>query len=515
MTRSAVLMISAIAAIDCAVASYNNLTYQSSSNGLISSRLLRAPNPGSSTNQAHLSYANLPLSFEPVPVRTGTTQFVATGRGYRIALLPGEARLDLFAPESAPVSQHDRTRSSLRLAIAGNPRVNATGSEPLPVRSRHFEGSDSRKWSRPITNYGRVRYRNIYPGIDLAFYGNQSQLEYDFIVSPGASPESIGLEVTGADHIRLDSEGNLILTTAAGEVLLQKPFMYQLEGSDRREVSGSFTVSGNHIGFSVGKYDTKRALIVDPVLSYATYIGRSISDKVNAIAVAADGSTYLAGVAPKMSSSGQDEAFVAHISGDGGTLLYITYLGGSDSTEARALALDALGNVFIAGQTKAADFPATNAIQPTCGLNAKQECTGDAFVARLNVDGSLDWATYLGGSSEDAANGIALDAQGNIYVAGFTSSAEFPVFRGFQLTPGGEGDAFVAKISADGAHVLYATYLGGGGPDEALGLAVDKESSVYVTGRTESGDFATRNAFQTACGGRSDARCRGTAFVSK
>src|SRR5581483_9691687 len=152
---------------------------------------------------------------------------------------------------------------------------------------------------------------------------------------------------------------------------------------------------------------------------------------------------------------------------------------------------------------------------PTCGLNAKQECTGDAFVARLNVDGSLDWATYLGGSSEDAANGIALDAQGNIYVAGFTSSAEFPVFRGFQLTPGGEGDAFVAKISADGAHVLYATYLGGGGPDEALGLAVDKESSVYVTGRTESGDFATRNAFQTACGGRSDARCRGTAFVSK
>ncbi|MGC1607087.1 MAG: SBBP repeat-containing protein, partial [Candidatus Acidiferrum sp.] len=366
-----------------------------------------------------------------------------------------------------------------------------------------------------MRNYARVQYRGIYPGVDLLYYGNQHQLEYDFILAPGADPDQIRLSVAGARRVELDAQGNLLLATDQGEVVLRKPLVYQQLGDTRREVAGNFRVEGQEVSFAIGDYDRNRQLVIDPTLNYATYLGRSVNDKVNAIALGSDGSTYVAGIAPAITSGGQDEAFVAHISTDGKQLLYMAYLGASGATDARGIAVDPSGNAYITGETKATDFPALNSLQSSCSLNASRQCVGDAYLAKLNSDGSLNYATFLGGSGEDAGNALALDAAGNIYITGSTGSTDFPVFHPAQATTGGNGDAFIAKISSDGQHVLYATYLGGSGNDEALGIAIDANSNVYVTGQTLSPDFPTENAFQARCLPGTSNQCLGEAFVTK
>ncbi len=487
--------------------------------------------------QPLLSYADLPLSFESGGEGSiSQDRFVAVGRGYRLSLLPQEAVLDLISPsknsgKNIP-SKHQGRRSrppalrsetvlakdnpSLHLKVVnGSPSAQISGLEELRGRTFYFEGKDSGRWRTDVRNYARVQYRGIYPGVDLVYYGNQHQLEYDFIVAPGADPDQIRLSVSGARRVELDAQGNLVVSTSEGEVLLRKPLVYQRVANTRREIAGNFRVEGQEVGFAIGAYDRSRELVIDPTLNYATYLGRSVNDKVNAIALGVDGSTYVAGIAPAITSRGQNEAFVAHISTDGKELLYMAYLGGSGATDARGIAVDASGNVYVTGETKAPDFPAQNALQSSCSLNASRQCAGDAFLAKLNPDGSLNFATYLGGSGEDAGNAIALDAAGNIYITGSTASTDFPVFHPAQATTGGNGDAFVAKISSDGQHVLYATYLGGTGSDEALGIAVDASSSVYVTGQTLSPDFPTENAFQPHCLLGATNRCMGEAFVTK
>ncbi len=256
-------------------------------------------------------------------------------------------------------------------------------------------------------------------------------------------------------------------------------------------------------------------LIIHPTLNYTASLGRSVNDKVNAIAVGADGSTYVAGISPAKSTADHDEAFIAHVSADGKTLLYMTYLGGSGATDARAIALDLAGNAYVTGETKAPDFPVLNSLQSTCTVNQSKQCAGDAFVAKMNADGSLNFATYLGGAEEDAGNAITLDSAGDIYVAGSTASIDFPAFRGVQPSNNGNGDAFVAKLSADGLHILYATYLGGTGADEALGIAVDAKLSAYITGRTQSPDFPVKDALQPQCRVGASNQCQGEAFVTK
>ena len=272
---------------------------------------------------------------------------------------------------------------------------------------------------------------------------------------------------------------------------------------------------GPRVGFVVGAYDSSRALVIDPTLNYAAYVGRSVNDKVNGIALGSDGSTYVSGIAPAMTASVQNEAFVAHISADGKTLLYMTYFGGSATTEARGLAVDAAGYAYITGFTQATDFPVQGALQPSCSLDAKEVCEGQAFITKLNPGGSLNFSTFLGGSGTDAGNAIALDAAGNIYVAGSTTSTNFPIVHAAQVSSAGKGDAFVAKIAGDGSQVVYATYLGGSGTDEALGIAVDGNASAYVTGQTQSVDFPAENPLQAQCALNSSNHCLGEAFVAK
>src|SRR5882762_287979 len=487
-----------------------------------------------------LSYSDLPLTFESYDGETtGQNRYVAAGRGYRLSLLQNEAVLDLIAPSKSiekDTMSHTGGRSvgsrsemfgtephsvarntSLHMRMVGaNPAPQVLGLDVMPGRTNYFKGHQAGSWQTNVASYSRVQYHDIYPGVDLLYYGNQHELEYDFVVKPGADPNEIRFEVTGARRIQLDAEGNLLFATTTGEVLMRKPLVYQQVGGERREIAGNFHLAEpNQIGFAVSVYDATLPLIIDPALDYATYLGRSVNDRVNAIAVGPDGSTYVAGVAPAPTPSGLDEAFVAHIAADGKTLLNMAYFGGSGATTARGIAVDGTGSAFITGETKAADFPVLNALQASCSLNASRQCAGDVYIAKLNPDGSLNFATYLGGSEEDAGNAITLDSAGDVYVAGSTTSMDFPIFRAAQSGTSGNGDAFIAKISGDGMHVLYATYLGGREKDEARAIAVDGLGNVYVTGQTSSLDFPTVKALQERCRLTPSSRCLGEAFVAK
>jgi hypothetical protein len=261
---------------------------------------------------------------------------------------------------------------------------------------------------------------------------------------------------------------------------------------------------------------------VHPELTYSTYFGRS-GDRINALAVGSDGSLYVAGVTlanPESIditqwSAGEGKPFVAHLSADGTKLLYFIPLSAGNGDEARAIAVDAVGNAYVTGQTKDGSFPVKHALQARCNLNSAGACLGEAFVAKVDPRGALVFATYFGGSGEDAGNAVALDRRGNIYIAGSTTSRDFPLVHPTQRVAGGERDAFAAEIAADGSHIVYSTYLGGSGSDEARGIAVDGAGNAYVAGTTRSLDFPTQNAIQSRCVLTDRNACNGEAFVAE
>jgi Bacterial Ig-like domain (group 3)/Beta-propeller repeat len=482
------------------------------------------------------SYGKLPLSFEANHGQTDSrVKFLSRTGGYSLFLTGDEAVLTLSGGKAnthkAKIAGTARTLQSgmaapksggvLRMKLRNaNPAAKVTGMDELAGTSNYFIGNDPTKWRTNVPTYAKVKYEGIYSGIDLVYYGNHRQLEYDFIVAPGADPRRIAFDVRGAKRIRQDAHGDLVLNVGEGEIRWHKPLVYQEKDGARQVVAAHYAITDkNRVGFELAKYDAGRPLYIDPLV-YSTYVGGSGADQGNGIAVDSAGSAYVTGWTTSTdfptknplqpSYGGSGDAFVAKLNPAGSALLYSTYLGGSRSDHAYGIAVDSSGNAYVAGYTSSTDFPTMNPLQPA--LYGYE----DAFVTEINPTGSaLVYSTYLGGSGSDHAYGIAVDSSGNAYVTGITQSTNFPVTPGaIQPACGGadncaSGDAFVTEINPTGSALVYSTYLGGSGGDGGQGIAVDGAGYAYVTGYTSSTDFPTTNALQPTYGGNIDA------FVSK
>lgn len=581
-------------------------------------------------------FGELPLSFETNQGQTDpSVDFLARGNGYTLFLTPGEAVLSLQGP--------DQQAAVVRMQLVdASTRAPAEGVDELPGRSNYLIGNDPSQWHSNVINYSRVAYRSIYPGIDLVYYGSQRQLEYDFVVAPGADPSNIRLKFQGANAMELNDSGNLVLHTSAGDVVEHAPVIYQEVDGSRQEIGGRYVLdSTKQISFELGDYDPGRPLVIDPILAYSSFLGGNADDFGNAIAVDASGSAYLTGhttstnfpsLNPIQSNSGgSHDVFVTKLTPAGNALVYSTYLGGSFDDWGLGIALDGSANAYVTGWTRSPNFPTASPLQSS--LRGLQ----DVFLTKLNSTGSaLVYSTYYGSTGDDAGSAIqvdsagyacltgyatitggfksllvikvnpagtsvtnatqlgrntvgqaiAVDGSGKIWVAGSTLSTEFPTknplpyptnsgcvilkidapplgstsvlfstyfgaadnpTNPFAIAVDADGDVyltgytlstqfpiknaiqsvrpspnlevgFITRIKADGSDLVYSTYLGGNGGDRGMGIALDGSRNVLVTGRTSSTNFPTANALQATNAGSYDAFiCKvnptGSAFV--
>ncbi len=496
--------------------------------------------PSSVRHSISADLSRLPLTFELNQGQTASqVRYLARGSGYSVfftaneivfaftasagQVAPASAQLNTEGDQNLSPSTHKATGTAgvLRLEFrAGNPKSEVLGEEQLQSESNYLVGS-SANWHTHVPNYGRVRYKSLYSGIDALYYGNAGSLESDFVVASGADPKSIRLGVDGAERLEL-KDGVLIIDTAWGEVRQSIPHIYQLTGAGREDVTGGFVVtSKDEVGFKLASYDHNRPLIIDPVLDYSTYIGGSGSgyDIGTGIAVDGSGATYVTGLtssynfpvvgAPQLTLAGGDDAFITKIDASG-LLAYSTFLGGSGSEDGPyidsggGIAVDDQGNAYVVGTTRSRDFPLRNPLQ------AQLKGASNVFVTKLNANGTeFDYSTYLGGSNEDYGLGIAVDHLGQAYVTGITNSSDFPTHLPTQPVYGGNGDAFITVINTAGSGLVYSSYLGGSGPDEARGITIDGQGDALVTGDTRSNDFPTHAALQPSRKGFADA------FVTK
>lgn len=478
-----------------------------------------------STQPTLAAYAKFPLHFEANEGQTDPrVKFLARGNGYTLFLTRAEAVLVLsttanplaIAPGRPVLEARESSAGAvLRMKFHGAElQTIVQGHEELSGKSHYLLGNDSTQWRRDVSTFAKVRYVDLYPGIDLVFYGRQGHLEYDLVVSPGADPMAIRLDFEGAESLRLDGQGDIVLQTSVGAVHLRKPIIYQGADGARTSILGDYRLIGTQgVGFQIAAYDAGRPLIIDPVLTYSTYLGGPGDEGSRALTLDSSGSVYVAGITtsvdfPRLnpfqpSYGGSSDAFVAKLDPSGTTLVYATYLGGSGIEAINAIAVDASGNAYVTGLTASPNFPKLGPIQDTFGGGPN-----DGFVAKVNPAGSgLVYSTYLGGSALDLCNGIALDRSGNAYVSCRTASANLPATPGaFQTTFKGIQDGFVAKVDATGSALVYLTYLGGSGDDFGRRIAVDGGGRAHVVGRTGSSDFpTTQRAFRTTFGGRADA----------
>jgi hypothetical protein len=480
-----------------------------------------AQKPGSVSNDSRAAgpqqqvaaiYGKLPLRFEANRGQFDPrVQYASRGDGYMLSLSSGEAVLALTRLDSAG----NAAPAVVRLQLAGSNRTPEDVPEgELPTKSNYLIGNDRSEWHTDIPNYRKVRYRGVYPGIDVVFYGNPHRMEHDFVVAAGADPGRIALRLQGISNLRI-VRGDLVMQTPQGELRLLRPQIYQLVNGRRLGVSGGYLLKGrNTVGFAVGSFDRDKALVIDPVLSYSTYLGGSGEDKAWGIAVDASGDAYVVGSAYSTNFPTQNpiqgthrgeatDVFVSKLSADGSTLIYSTYLGGTNWNDwGFAIAVNAAGEAHITGMTDGADFPIVNAFQPN------KSGIYQAFVAKLNAAGTgLLYSSYLGGGDQDWGYAITLDSSGNAYVTGKARSTDFPLVNAIQSAPGSPlGNAFLTEVAANGSSLLYSTYLGGNNADEGRGIAVDASGNIHLTGCAYSTDFpVTANAYQKLNAGSGDA----------
>lgn len=472
--------------------------------------------------------ANMPLCFEAYRGQAdGRVRFMARGAAYQFLITPTEAVVTLrkLAPSFASPERLATdaqasltTFRSVRLEFLGaNPKAVVSGEKEMAAHVNYFIGNDPAKWQAGVPLFERVRVEDVYPGIAIVHYGNQRELEYDFIIAPHADPAEIAVRFTGADSVCINEAGELVLKLGGEEIRQPRPVIYQTVRGKRKDIDGGYRLEGERtMKFRIGDYDPSLPLTIDPVLSYSTFIGGEEMDIGWAGVVDAKGDVYLAGETRSSqfyasasslqtnlagNTDNHGDAFVMKVNNSVTNLVYFTYLGGKTADAALALAVDGEGNAYVAGYTDSTNFPVHAAIFTNLSGRANV-FTGikpvDAFVAKLSPSGSnLLFSTYLGGAVVDAAYGIALDAETNVYVTGQTLSTNFPTRNTLRTNQNGNGDAFVAKIDIGNTNLVYCALLGGTNLDVATDIALDAAGDAFVTGYTSSTNFPVTNAVQS------------------
>jgi len=447
--------------------------------------------------------------------------------------------------------------------VGANQAAKVTALEELPGKTNYFVGNDPKRWRTDVPTYGKVKYEGVYPGIDLIYYGNQRQLEYDFVVAPGADPKAITLEIENRNSkiearqskiqkpilsaakgrkSKIDSNGDLVVEAEGGEVRFHKPVVYQpivdaanpkSKIQNRKLLDGRYILTAdNRVQFEIAGYDTTKPLVIDPVLVYSTYLGGNDDDHGDAIAVDSSGNAYVAGYTvsgnfPWTNSFGgpgcefgcNDWAFVTKINASGNSFAYSAIVSASSVT---GIAIDSAGSAYLVGS----GFPTTpGAFQTMSCVNCYT-----VSVAKLSAAGNqLIYGAFISdnqGSATDFPGGIAVDSSGSAVITGYTFDTGFPTANAIQSqcrscqVPGQfqSANAFVTKLNSTGSALVFSTYLGGNADGEGSGIAVDSTGNIYATGYTKAADFpTTAGAFQTRCGGgaTSGSICHADAYVTK
>jgi hypothetical protein len=505
--------------------------------------------------RAQHSYGKLPLVFEANNGQTNEkAKFISRSAGVSLFLMQDGATMALQSSKFQ-VSSSKSKASIVNLKFVGankSPRIE--GLEETPGKTNYLIGNDPKAWRTDIPNYAKVRYEEIYRGVDLIFHGTQQKLEYDFVVQPSSNPDTIALSFDGADEIKINEQGDLVLRVNGEELKHHKPFAYQEINGGKKEIQSKYEIQkpktkdqSSVIKFNVGEYDQSKPLIIDPILSYSTYWGGTfgtggfnVGDKGDGIAVDSSGNAYIVGSTTSNSFptvnpfqtmlTGGISAFVAKINAAGTGFVYSTYLNGAaasggGNTIGAAIAVNSAGNAYVTGITQACNLPTTPgaflpAGSPLCGGNFK------GFVSKLNTAGNgLDFSTYIADTNYNfngEMRGIAVDAAGIAYLTGFTNVSTFPTTAGaFRPAPGaGSGsDTFVIKLNSNASGLTYSTFLGGGNTNtgDAFGLqrsiptsiALDSSNNAVVAGNTTATNFPLLNTVQPGYTGFLDA------FVTK
>lgn len=450
--------------------------------------------------------------------------YISRQRGYTLYLKPDETilsflqknfRRDSVASRSERQGESTIGDLSIRL-IGANPKPEMEGLEALSHHANYFIGSDAGKWIKNVLSYRSVRYQDIYPGIDMICYSHQSEVEFDFVLAPGADPNAIALDFSSADHLQLDNEGQLHISIGAESLTLKAPSIYQKKAGEMLPVSGHYVFKDQHqIGFQIATFDPSLALVIDPVLVYSTYLGGSLDEAVLDIDVDDIGNFYVMGgtrsvdfptVSPLQGDQPNTDVFVSKFD-TAGALIFSTYLGGN-GFEAfdGGIAVDATGNIYLTGATRSTNFPTKNAFQPQIAPPQSGSQFSDAFITKIAASGAdLVFSTYFGGDFTETAGEIAIDNAGIVYVTGSTLSPNFPTRNPIQAArAGGSSDLYIAKFNTLGA-LMYSTYFGGSGSvEESKGIAVDVSGNMLIAGYTDSKDFPLKNAVRNTFVGLRD-----------